>query len=65
MTQEEKGFCFCTLALGKSYRALASLLAEDLEKYALFTSFIVLTDNPLDFSRHSNVIAFKHRQKSV
>ena len=65
MTQKEKGFCFCTLALGKSYRALASLLAEDLEKYAPETSFIVLTDNPLDFSRHSKVVAFKHRQQSV
>ena len=65
MTQEEKGFCFCTLALGKIYRALASLLAEDLEKYAPDTSFIVLTDNPLDFSKYSNVIAFKHRQQSV
>lgn len=65
MTQKEKGFCFCTLALGKSYRALASLLAEDLEKYAPETSFIVLTDNPLDFSRHSKVVAFKHCQQSV
>lgn len=46
MVQQENKFCFCTLALGKKYRALALLLAKDIEKYSPHTSFVILTDNP-------------------
>ncbi|WP_414582412.1 hypothetical protein [Scytonema sp. PCC 10023] len=65
MTQAEPKFCFCTLALGKKYRGLALLLAKDIEKYSPHTSFVVLTDHPDDFSKQSNVLAFKHRQQGV
>ncbi|MBD2451050.1 hypothetical protein H6G76_28760 [Nostoc sp. FACHB-152] len=58
-------FCFCTLAFGKNYRNLALLLAKDLEKYSSETTFIVLTDEPRDFSKQPNVLAFKHQQQSV
>jgi hypothetical protein len=63
--KSEKDFCFATLALGKKYRYLALLLAEDLEKYSPNTSFVILTDNPREFSGRSNVLAFKHRQQGV
>jgi hypothetical protein len=53
--KSEKDFCFATLALGKKYRYLALLLAEDLEKYSPNTSFVILTDNPREFSVRSNV----------
>ncbi|MEB3182099.1 MAG: hypothetical protein VKL59_24140 [Nostocaceae cyanobacterium] len=65
MISERPGFCFCTLAFGKKYRALALLLAKDIEKYAPYTSFLVLSDEPQEFSEQSNVISFKHRQQSV
>jgi hypothetical protein len=65
MSQPETKFCFCSLALGKKYRQLALLLAKDIEKYSPKTSFVVLTDNPSDFSKQLNVIAFKHRQTGV
>ena len=61
----EQQFCFCTLALGKVYRGLASLLAKDLELYSPNTAFIVLTDNPQDFSKYSQVLAFQHQQQGV
>ncbi|MFH7027679.1 MAG: hypothetical protein ACHBN1_20340 [Heteroscytonema crispum UTEX LB 1556] len=64
MNQEPK-FCFCTLAFGKKYRALALLLAQDIEKFSPNTSFVVLTDSPGDFSKQSNVKAFKHKQQGV
>ncbi len=57
--------CFCTLALGENYRALAKVLAKDIEKYAPKTPFVVLTDKPQQFANHANVLAFKHRQQSV
>lgn len=63
MSQQQ--FCFCTLALGKVYRGLASLLAKDLELYSPNTAFIVLTDNPQDFSKYSQVLAFQHQQQGV
>lgn len=65
MTQAEPKFCFCTLALGTKYCGLALLLAKDIEKYSPHTSFVVLTDHPDDFSKQSNVLAFKHRQQAV
>ncbi|MEH2395169.1 MAG: hypothetical protein V7K21_27140 [Nostoc sp.] len=61
----EQQFCFCTLALGKVYRGLASLLAKDLELYSPNTAFIVLTDNPQEFSKYSQVLAFQHQQQGV
>ncbi|WP_298921403.1 hypothetical protein [uncultured Nostoc sp.] len=63
MSQQQ--FCFCTLALGKVYRGLASLLAKDLELYSPNTAFIVLTDNPQEFSKYSQVLAFQHQQQGV
>ncbi|MEH2405132.1 hypothetical protein [Nostoc sp.] len=61
----EQQFCFCTLALGKVYRGLASLLAKDLELYSPNTAFIVLTDDPQEFSKYSQVLAFQHQQQGV
>ena len=57
--------CFGTLALGENYRALAKVLAKDIEKYAPKIPFVVLTDKPQQFANHANVLAFKHRQQSV
>jgi hypothetical protein len=57
-------FCFCTLAIGTRYRQHALLLAEDLERYAPETPFIVLTDKPQALQR-SNTKAFAHRLQSV
>ncbi|MEH2323433.1 MAG: hypothetical protein V7K32_07635 [Nostoc sp.] len=65
MIQSQKEFCFCTLALGKKYSALASLLAKDIEIYSPNTSFIILTDHPEEFSKHSQVVVFKHEQQGV
>ncbi|MBW4445652.1 MAG: hypothetical protein KME38_01930 [Spirirestis rafaelensis WJT71-NPBG6] len=65
MNQAEPEFCFCTIAFGKKYRALALLLAQDIERYSPKTSFIVLTDNPSDFNKQPNILAFKHRSQSV
>lgn len=61
----ENQVCFATLALGDNYRALARLLAKDLEKYAPRIPFVILTDKPKDFANNVNVLAFKHRQQSV
>lgn len=57
--------CFGTLALGDNYRALAQLLANDLETYSPTTPLVVLTDKPQAFADHANILAFKHRQQSV
>jgi hypothetical protein len=58
-------FCFCSLALGDNYRALAKELAKDLEQYSPKIPLILFTDHPKDFEQHSNVIAYKHQQQSV
>ncbi|MEH2192098.1 MAG: hypothetical protein V7K98_05460 [Nostoc sp.] len=63
MSQQK--FCFCTLALGKVYRALAALLAKDLELYSPNTAFIILTDQPQEFSKYPQVLAFEHQQQGV
>ncbi|MEH1766267.1 MAG: hypothetical protein V7L27_21090 [Nostoc sp.] len=63
MSQQQ--FCFCTLALGKVYRALAGLLAKDLELYSPNTAFIILTDQPQEFSKYPQVLAFQHQQQGV
>jgi hypothetical protein len=65
MTQSEKQFCFCTLALGKKYCALASLLAKDIEIYSPNTKFVILTDHPEEFSEYTHVLAFQHQQQGV
>ncbi|BAU63185.1 hypothetical protein STA3757_05430 [Stanieria sp. NIES-3757] len=59
-----KSFCFCTLAVGKRYRAHALLLAKDLEKYASETKLIVLTNQVKYFNNQANIIAFKHQPQS-
>ena len=58
-------FCFCTLALGKPYRDLALLLAEDISVYAPGIPFVILTDHPDYFSKFKHIQAFNHIQKSV
>jgi hypothetical protein len=63
MTQEQKEYCFGTLALGKVYRSLALVLAQDLEKYAPNTAFVVLTDKPEEFAHQRNILPFKHSQR--
>ncbi|WP_138501904.1 hypothetical protein [Nostoc sp. PA-18-2419] len=65
MTQEEKDFCFCALALGERYRSHAFLLAEDIEKHSPGTKFVILTDKPQEFSKYSHVLAFPHQQQSI
>jgi hypothetical protein len=65
MVSFQSQFCFCSLAVGQNYRALALLLAQDIEKYSPHTAFIVLTDKPQDFSAQSNVIAYKHQQQGI
>lgn len=64
ITTQQK-FCFCTLALGKVYRDLATLLAKDIEKYSPNTALIIFTDNPQQFSKYPHVLAFKHQQNGV
>ena len=63
--QHTAGFCFCTLALGENYCNLALELAKDLEEYSPNTYFIILTDKPQYFYKQTNVLAFKHQQKSI
>jgi hypothetical protein len=58
-------FCFCTLALGRKYCNRANQLASDLERFSPKEPFLVLTDNPSIFKNSKNVIAIKHRQRSV
>lgn len=54
-----------TLALGKEYRLLASLLALDLQDLAPRTPFVILTDCPSDFRIHPNVEAVRHVDRGV
>jgi hypothetical protein len=65
MTQLNKDFCFCTLALGSKYRLMIKDLAADLKKYSLGTFLIVGTDEPNDFSSIENIIAFKLVQQGI
>jgi hypothetical protein len=60
-----KDYCFCTLAVGKRYRAHAQLLAADLQKYAPERVLILLSDRPDEFEHFPNVRAFMHRLQSV
>ncbi|MCA1990918.1 MAG: hypothetical protein LDL41_02565 [Coleofasciculus sp. S288] len=65
MNQQEKEFCFCTLALGNKYRLLAKELARDLEQYSPGTVLVVGTDSPKDFKACNNVLAFKLKQAGI
>ena len=65
MIPQEKNFCFCTLALGKKYRALALLLAKDIEVHSPNTYFVIFTDCPQQFSKYPHVLAFEHKQQGV
>lgn len=65
MSQEEKEFCFCTLALGKRYRSHALVLAQDIEKHSPGTKLVILTDKPQEFSNFSHLLAFPHQQQSI
>ncbi|MFO8040340.1 MAG: hypothetical protein R6U67_12925 [Sodalinema sp.] len=58
-------YCFCTLSVGDRYRNHAKQLAKDIQKYAPGVSFVILTDNPDDFSEFPSVLAFHHRLQSV
>jgi hypothetical protein len=65
MIQYQSQFCFCSLAIGQQYRALALLLAQDIEKFSPNTAFIILTDKPQDFIAQSNIITYKHQQQGI
>ena len=65
MTQKQKNFCFCTLALGQRYRDITKELVKDLETNAPGISLVIYTEKPNDFSSHKNVIAFKHHQQGI
>ncbi|MBD2296877.1 hypothetical protein H6G06_26220 [Anabaena sphaerica FACHB-251] len=65
MSQEQKDYCFCTLALGKKYRLLTQQLAQDLEKYSPGTYLVIYTDEPQDFSQTHNTLAFKYQQQGI
>ncbi|NEQ72301.1 MAG: hypothetical protein F6K23_03935 [Okeania sp. SIO2C9] len=65
MSNSTKDFCFCTLVLGQRYREIAKELIRDLEKYSPGTSLVICTDEPDDFSKYQNVIAFKHQQQGI
>ena len=65
MTQKQKNFCFCTLALGQRYRDITKELVKDLETNAPGISLVIYTEQPNDFSSHKNVIAFKHHQQGI
>ncbi len=64
-SQTTGDICVTTLAIGKKYRQLANLLAQDLLKLSPGTPFVILTDNPDDFSALRNVIPIQHKIKSI
>jgi hypothetical protein len=57
--------CFVTLALGRSYRAMASTLAEDLARHAPGTLLVVGADIPADFAGRANVRAYPHERRGL
>ncbi|MCA1993814.1 MAG: hypothetical protein LDL41_17475 [Coleofasciculus sp. S288] len=65
MNQQEKDFCFCTLALRPKYRALAKRVAQDLETNSPGTLLVVGTDDPKDFEGCSNVSTFSLYQRGI
>jgi hypothetical protein len=65
MNQAQKDYCFCTLALGQKYRVLTKQLAEDLEAKSPGTFLVVYTDEPNDFNKNNNILAFKHQQQGI
>ncbi|MFB2920568.1 hypothetical protein [Aerosakkonema funiforme] len=65
MEELEKDFCFCTLALGSKYHALAKQLAGDLEKYSPGTKLVIYTENPAEFKEQKNILAFQHQQQGI
>ena len=46
MTQKQKNFCFCTLALGQRYRDITKELVKDLETNAPGISLVIYTEKP-------------------
>lgn len=60
-----ESICFCTAAFGKEYILLAKLLAEDINQFAPDHFFVILTDKPILFKDHPNVIAIKHWCRGV
>ncbi|MBD2346865.1 hypothetical protein [Anabaena subtropica] len=60
-----ESICFCTAAFGKEYILLAKLLAEDIHQFAPGHVFVILTDKPIFFQNHPNVIAIKHWCRGV
>lgn len=65
MINENKQFCFCTLALGNSYCKFAKDLAQDLAKYATTKKLIILTNNPQFFQEENNVLVFEHQSQTI
>ena len=60
-----QNYCFCTLAIGHKYRQLASLLAEDIRKYAPSKKLFILTDKAEFFKNYDNVITQNYKPVSV
>jgi hypothetical protein len=56
------GFCFASLALGRSYRDMAKLLASDLARFAPDQILVIATDAPEEFAACANVRTLAHRQ---
>lgn len=65
MVQSKLNFCFCTLAFGNVYRALAKELVQDLEKYAPGIPVVLFTDKPRDFKTYKNAIVFNHKRHGI
>jgi hypothetical protein len=65
MIQSELNFCFCTLAFGNIYRALAKELVQDLEKHAPGIPVVLFTDKPRDFKAYKNVLVFNHQRRGI
>lgn len=65
MATHNNSLCFCTAAFGEEYILLAKLLAEDIYKFAPGHFFVILTNKPIFFQNHPNVIAIKHWCRGV
>lgn len=57
--------CFCTLAMGQRYRAMAIELAADIAQNAPAATLVVYTDDPSDFQAIANIRAFRHQQQGI
>lgn len=65
MISTQSEFCFCTLALGDNYCALALDLIKDLAQYSPATPLVLFTDRPENFKQFTHVLVYKHQQQSI